>query len=140
MIVVDASVWMSYLVRSDTNHRVSHAWLSGILSGGRAVVAPILLLAEVGGAIARVMGRPELGAAAVDRLLSVPNLRLVAINHELGIQIARLAAEQRLRGADACYVAVAAALGIPLVSWDRAQLDRAGEAVRGYTPDLYGQI
>jgi predicted nucleic acid-binding protein len=140
VIVVDASVWMSYLVRSDSNHRASDAWLSERLSGGRVVVAPILLLAEVGGAIARVMGRPDLGGAAVDRLLSVPNLRLVAIDHALGLRIARLAAERRLRGADACYIAVAAALEIPLVSWDNEQLDRAREIVQVATPDLYGQI
>ena len=48
---------------------------------------------------------------------------------------ARLAAEYRLRGADACYVAVAVALGISLISWDVEQLERAGPVVRTFRPD-----
>lgn len=135
MIVVDASVWLSFLVRRDVHHAGSRSLLVPAIAEGRPLVAPLLLLAEVGGAIARVRGRPDLGAAAIDRLLSLPNLRLVPIDPELGLQAARLAAEYRLRGADACYVAVAVALDISLISWDNEQLERAGPVVRTLRPD-----
>jgi len=127
VIVVDASVWLSYLIKSDVHHEISWSWLSGVLSEGEAIAAPVLLLAEVGGAIARQTGDPTLGRKTIDRLLAIPNLRLLSIDHTLGVQIARLAAAQRLRGADASYVAVAAALGVPLVSWDKEQMTRAGD-------------
>lgn len=135
MIVVDASVWVSYLVRTDAHHVAARQWLSRAIGEGEAIVAPVLLLAEVGGAIARQSGRPDLGRAVVDRLLSIPNLRLVAIDHELGMRAARLAAERRLRGAAACYVAIAAALESPLVTLDREQIDRAAAVVRGVVPE-----
>lgn len=134
MIIVDASVWLSYLVESDVYHATSRRWLSQVLAEGEAIAAPVLLLAEVGGAIAQQTGDPALGQKAIDRLLAIPNLRLVSLDHGLGIQAARVAATQRLRGADAAYVAVAAALGVALVSWDREQLERA-EIVTGIRPE-----
>lgn len=134
MIVVDASVWLSFLVESDVNHAASRRWLSELLATGEAIAAPILLPAEVGGAIARQTGRPDLGLKTIDRLLGIPNLRLVSLDHGLGIQAARLAATQRLRGADAVYVAVAVALGVPLVSWDKEQLARAQDVVVAAAP------
>ena len=134
MIVVDASVWVSYLLPSDINHEVSRRWLATRLTEGQIVVAPVLLLAEVGGAIAR-QTRPQLGQRAVDRLLQLPSLRLVSIDHALGIRAARTAVERQLRGADALYVETAATLNIPLVSWDRQQLDRAAELIQVYVPE-----
>lgn len=135
MIVVDASVWLSYLIQTDANHTISHRWLSEVLAEGQAIAAPVLLLAEVGGAIARQTGKPELGQRTIDRLLGIPNLRLVSIDHALGIETARMAADQRLRGADASYVAVASTLGLPLVSWDREQLARGAGKVEGRLPE-----
>jgi predicted nucleic acid-binding protein len=117
---------LSYLVESDIFHEASHRWLSRAIIGGESLVAPVLLLAEIAGALARQTGRPELSQRTIERLLSVPNLRLVSIDDKLGIAAARVAADQRLRGADATYMAVAATLGVPLVSWDREQLSRAG--------------
>jgi predicted nucleic acid-binding protein len=134
MIVVDASVWVSYLLPPDVNHEVSRRWLATHLSEGQIVVAPVLLLAEVGGAIAR-QTRPQLGQRAIDSLLSIPNLRLVSIDHASGIRAARTAVAHQLRGADALYVETAATLKVPLVSWDRQQLDRAAGLVQVYVPE-----
>jgi predicted nucleic acid-binding protein len=134
VIVVDASVWLSYLVESDIHHATSRRWLSQVLAEGEAIAAPVLLLAEIAGAITRQTGRPELAQRAIDRLLGIPNLRLVSLDHGLGIEAARVAAAQRLRGADASYVSVAAALGVALVSWDREQLARAAEVVDATRP------
>ena len=48
-----------------------------------------------------------------------------------------VAADLKLRTGDATYVAVAHQLNIPLVSWDKEQLQRAGSLVSTYTPDNY---
>lgn len=111
MIVVDASVWVGALVDADLQHADSRRWVADALADGTPIAAPVLVLPEVGGAIARVTGSSVLGRRAVDWLLSLPVLRLVSVDHELGIRAGQLAAEQRLRGADAVYVAVAAGLG-----------------------------
>lgn len=125
MMVVDASVWMSYLVPADSHHAITRRWLVTVLTDGTPLAAPVLLLAEVGGAIARITGKSELGRQAIDQLLSFPLLRLVSLDHEFGISVAHLAADQRLRGSDATYVGVAVALKVPLISWDSQQLERA---------------
>jgi predicted nucleic acid-binding protein len=68
-------------------------------------------------------------------LLALPNLRLVALDARLGRASAGLAAELGLKGADATTVAVAHALGLPLVTWDRQQGEWAGKQVTVYRPD-----
>jgi predicted nucleic acid-binding protein len=134
MIVIDATVWMSFLLKQDVNHAATHPWLTGILVSKTPVVAPILLLAEVGGAMSRRLGSPDMGEKAINRLLSIPTLRLVDMDHTQGIQTSRIAANHRLRGADACYVAVAVQLGVPLVSWDKEHIHRAASLITAYTP------
>lgn len=134
MIVIDASVWLSFLLEQDVNHSVTRPWFVEVLVNKAPIAAPILLLAEVGGAISRRLGNAEMGEKAINRLLSIPTLRLVDVDHALGIQTSRIAANYRLRGADACYVAVAAQLDVPLVSWDQEQLDRVAGLIAAYTP------
>jgi len=134
MIVVDASVWVSFLVRQDVNYAVTQPWLTKVLTTCVPIVAPILLLSEVGGAISRRLGRADIGNNVIHQLLSIPTLRLVSIDHALGIQTGRIAANYRLRGADALYVAVAAQLNVPLVSWDKEQVTRAPDLITAYTP------
>ncbi len=80
-------------------------------------MGPALLLPEVSGAIARQTGRPELALRAVSLIQSLSNMRLVVIDAELSGLAARLAANLRLRGADAVYISLARRMGIPLVAW-----------------------
>ena len=43
----------------------------------------------------------------------------------------------QLRAGDAIYVALAHQMNIPLVSWDKEQLQRAGRLITTYTPENY---
>ncbi len=135
MIVTDASVWVSHLIAQEVHHAISRRWLTAVVHSNTVIAAPALLLAEVGGAIARRTGDADLGHQAVNHILSTPNLRLVYTDSSLGMLAADLAADWRLRGADAMYVAVAQRLKIPLVSWDQEQLARAAGAITAYMPD-----
>ena len=135
MIVTDASVWVSHLTTHEVHHTVSRRWLTAVVYSNTIIAAPALLLAEVGGAIARRTGDADLGHQAVNHILSTPNLRLVYTDSELGTLAADLAVDQQLRGADAMYVAVAHRLRIPLVSWDQEQVTRASGVVMAYMPD-----
>ena len=51
------------------------------------------------------------------------------MDRELAQSAARHAADLPLKGADAIYVALAQYLGIPLVTWDKEHLNRAGALI-----------
>lgn len=137
MIVVDASVWVSRLVPQDVHHVSSRQWFEQYTAGGDRLVVPILLLAEVAGAIARRTGQPDLAHRAVNHLLRLRALRIVPVDRRLGRDAAQLAADLKLRGADATYVAIARRLNIPLITWDEDQQARAEQTITVYTPDTY---
>ena len=123
-MVTDASLWVNYFLPRNRWHRESREWLGRQLEAGRALVAPDLLLAEVGGAVSRATGWPELGRRAVRRLRDWPGLEVVS-EENLALEAALLACDLGLRGADTFYVLVARQRTLPLISWDDDQRDRA---------------
>jgi len=132
--VVDASVWVSRFVARDAFHTPSRRWLGTVLAAQTIVAAPALLLPEVGGALARQTGRPDLALRALALLQGIPNVRFAFIEAGLARSAAELAAELRLRGADAVYVSLANKLGVPLVTWDKEQWERGAARVETLTP------
>ncbi len=129
MIVVDASVWVGRFLPQDVHHQACRTWLIERLREGETIVVPAHAFAEIAGAILRRTGDEALGRRAVDLVLRLPSLRVVNIGHELGLEGANLAARCRLRGADALYVAVAKALGVPLATLDEEQSERGSRCV-----------
>jgi predicted nucleic acid-binding protein len=134
MRVVDASVWVSLFVPQDAHHAASRRWLQSYSAGGGILVEPAILLAEVGGAIARRTGQAALGRRAISQVLAFPTLRLTAVGRQLGLAAAHLAADHHLRGADAIYAALAQQLGIPLITWDSEQIARTHAILQAETP------
>lgn len=132
--VVDASVWVSLMVATERHHLASRRWLIDRTRAGTLLVAPALMLPEVGGALARRTGAAGLARRALERLSRLPGLRLVPLDHALAEIAGQLAISLALRGADAVYVATARALALPLISWDTEQLTRGARAVRVLTP------
>ena len=134
MSVVDASVWVSRYVIQDVNHQSSQQWLTQQAIDGNPLFAPILVLAEVGSAVARQTGRQRLGQLALNGLLNFPNLRLVPIDTILGHSAAQIAISVGVKGSDAVYVALAQQLGVPIITWDNQQRVRASQVVVALTP------
>ncbi len=126
---------VSRLVPHDVHHEASRRWLTRHVDRGGLVIAPALLLLEVAGAVARRTGEPRLARRAVDAVLRVPGLRLVPVDDVLARMAARLAGRLRVRGADAIYIAAAAALRLPLVTWDIERRDRAARLVEVLVPE-----
>jgi predicted nucleic acid-binding protein len=124
-MVVDASVWVSALLPDDAHHAASRVWLVR-QSSSTTLVVPALALPEVAGAIGRRTGLAARGEVALRRMTGVPGLRIVALDEALALSAARTAAQLRPRGADAVYVAVAQAHGLPLVTLDDELHDHAG--------------
>lgn len=134
-MVVDASVWVSRLVQTDTNHPTSRAWMERYIAAGELIVDPTLVLAEVAGAISRRSGTASLGRQALSDLLRLRRLLLLRLDADLAALAAQVASDLKLHGSDAVYVAVAQRLGIPLVTWDREQRKRTASAIVTHTPD-----
>ncbi|MBI2373902.1 MAG: PIN domain-containing protein [Deltaproteobacteria bacterium] len=125
MLTVDANVWIAAFDPHDGFHGASVAFLRTLAARGIAPCGPAFVVIEVGCALARRAKDPDAGAVAQERLLSHPSLHLHPLDEAL-LSLARGTGPERLlRGADALYAAVAAALGAPLVSWDQELLERA---------------
>jgi predicted nucleic acid-binding protein len=134
MMVVDASVWVSFFTPQDVHHALSVAWLTERRQNEVPMLLPVLLLPEVGGAVSRRFSDSALGYDAVRQIRAIPEVRFVPIDLEIGAIAADLAASLRLCGAAAMYVSVAYRFALPLVSWDREQLSRASLVIQTYTP------
>ena len=70
----------------------------------------------------------------METVLGLPALRLVPVDDVLARTAADLAGRLRLRGADAVYIAAAAALQLPLVTWDLEQRERAARVIEVLAP------
>jgi predicted nucleic acid-binding protein len=136
MMVVDASVWVSHFMPQEVNHMVSRRWLTQQINKQSSLIVPTILLPEVSGAIGRRTNDPKLAYLAVRQILATPNLVLSTLTPEISELAAELAADLRLRGADAVYVATAQQHQSPLVSWDVEQLERTASILNTFNPFL----
>lgn len=131
---VDASVFLNGFNPAEEGHATSLAFLAQLQAQAVPVIAPTLLLPEVAAAIGRGQDNADLARQFAESLSRLPHLVLVALDESLARQAVEAAAQYRLRGADAVYVAVALRFGCPLVTLDREQHDRAAEALQTFYP------
>jgi predicted nucleic acid-binding protein len=134
MIVIDASVWISYFLPTDVNYAPTRNWLGTYLLSNSVFFAPTLVLAEVGGAVSRRAGQFAQAYQALQELRDITTLNLIEVDESLGSLATEIAINQRLRGADATYVAVAQQLNIPLITWDREIINRTSGIIQCLSP------
>lgn len=134
MPVVDASVWIALFKSDEPGHEVSRAWLAGAKRRNEVLVAPVIVLAEVAAGLSRGLGDPALARRAMDLLASGRSVRSFPVTETLALRAGHIAAEHRIRGCDAVYVALAQQLAMPLVTLDRQQLERGAGVVGTRTP------
>ena len=136
-VVVDASVWVSRFMPTDVNHNPSILWLNRFTTMGGLLVEPTLLQIEVAAAISRRTGQTDLSRDAVRRLYNPDAMYFVPLSAMLVEASVDIAINLQLRAGDAIYVALAHQRSIPLISWDREQLERASGLIAAYTPENY---
>lgn len=129
MPVVDASVIVSIVNSDEPYHNQCRTWLSQILLSGQPVYAPAIILAEVGAALSRGQSAPDLAQRAILLLSQETLIQLQPLSVELGRRTAVIAIENRIRGCDAVYVALAEQLNTELVTLDSQQFERGGAIV-----------
>lgn len=133
-MVLDASVWVAALVKKEQHHAESALFLSRLVQDRRAASVPILVLAEVAGAIARQAHDTARAETGLRFMRAQDWLSIHPLTESQGETAAAIAAQQFLRGADAVYAALARQLGTPLVTWDSELLERAAAVVPTITP------
>ena len=134
MAVIDASVYITMLDESDLEHANCLAWFAAAAEAGEPILAPSLILSEIAAAISRGRDDSALAKEAVRLLEQSVVVQLVAVTSELAHRAATIAADQRVRGADAIYLALAQQLDEPLVTLDRQQLLRGAAIARTQRP------
>lgn len=139
MFTVDASVHINALNQSEAGSADSQAFLERLQQHGLTIVSPTLLLVELAAAAARALDASERGIALAAAVRQLPRQVWVPLDDAQADLAGRLAAEHRLRGADAVYAAVARFHDTTLVTLDRQQLERLPGTVSVQTPVLASQ-
>lgn len=134
MIVADTSVWLAGLLPTDAHFRETQPFLDLVHLGHVRLHVPAHFPAEVAGVLSRV-GEPEQIIGDMMSVIgSVQLFTIHSISVSLGLLAADIARHARIRGSDAVFLALAAALDLPLVSWDRQQRERGARFCRTMTP------
>lgn len=134
MPVVDASVCTAFFSAREPQHVPSRVWFREARKREELVVAPVILVAEVAAALGRGLADSALADYAVGILLARRWVELFPVTQALATRAAKIAAEQKIRGCDAIYVALAQQLSMELVTLDGDQLDRGAVVVQTRTP------
>jgi predicted nucleic acid-binding protein len=134
MAVIDASVYIALVNAHEREHASSWAWFEQTKAADKSIVAPVILLSEVAAALSRGVGDPMLAHRVVRQLARSDVIELIPVTRALAEQAAEIAADHRIRGCDAVYVALAEQLGDALVTLDRQQLEPGAAVVTVRTP------
>jgi predicted nucleic acid-binding protein len=134
-LIVDASVLVAAALADEPGHKEALAFLRASVAENIRRLVPAIMAAEVKGAIARRTGRAALAAQFFATLRARPDLVVVSVDAALGDEAGEVAALQGIKGCDAVYIALSRVLGIPLVTLDKVQKDRAPADVEVFTPE-----
>jgi len=122
-VTIDASVFVSAFTPTEPAYQASKSFMLNVHESV-PIIVPMLVLAEISAALSRGQGKPELGKAFVQELRNFPNTTFIDINETVANLAVDIAADNRLRGSDAVYAAVALRFGTELITLDKEQLDR----------------
>ncbi len=134
MIVVDTSVWLAGMLPVDVHFRETQPFMELVRLDRVRLHAPAHFPAEVAGVLSRI-GEPEQFISETIQIISSIQLFTIhSISMPLGLLAADIARLARIRGSDAVFLALAATLDLPLVTWDKQQRERGRVFGRTMTP------
>ena len=119
MAVIDASTYVALINADEESHAHSWAWFEKARAAREVIAAPVILLTEVAAALSRGTGDSALAQRVVEQLTHSNLIELMPMSLALAERAAVIAADHRIRGCDAVYVALAEQLGDCLVTLDR---------------------
>lgn len=135
MPTIDASVYVALINAQEADHAKSWAWFQEAQAAGDPILAPVILLAEVASAISRGIGDAALAHQVVEQLQRSRIIELVPVIPTIAERAATIAADYRVRGCDAIYLALTEQMNDYLVTLDRQQLERGAGVVATHKPE-----
>lgn len=129
MAIMDASVAVALVNADEKEHARCWAWFEQARRADEPISAPVIILSEVAAALSRGTGDAVLARRVVQQWVLSDLIELVPVTVLLAERATSIAADCRIRGCDAVYVALADLSGEPLVTLDRQQLDRGAAIV-----------
>jgi predicted nucleic acid-binding protein len=123
-VTIDASVFVNAFNPTEPGSDQSLAFITKLRNERIPVIQPTLFLPEVIASVARKKGDAKLALQLATELRNFSSLTLVTLDENLADFASEVAANNRLRGSDAVYAAVALRFGTELITLDREQLDR----------------
>jgi len=133
-VTIDASVFVSAFTPTEPAHQVSKSFMLNVREQAIPIIVPVLVLPEISAALSRGQGKPELGKAFVQELRNFPNTTFIDVDETVANLAVEIAANNRLRGSDAVYAAVALRFGTELITLDKEQLERLPEVLHVKAP------
>ncbi len=134
MYVIDASVHVADIRPGEPHHAEARAFFRWVADERKPVYLPVIVLPEVAAAISRGTGEPALARRLIAAMQRIPHFEIVPIGEDLGRLAAALAADHRIRGCDAIYVALAQERGARLITLDHQQRGRVPPGVIARSP------
>lgn len=123
-VTIDASVFVNAFSPTEGGSDQSLEFITKLRNEGTPIIQPTLFLPEVIASIARKKGDAELALELARELRNFSSLTLVQLDENLADFASEIAANNRLRGSDVVYAAVALQFGTELITLDREQLNR----------------
>ena len=133
-VTIDASVFVSAFTPTEPAHQLSKFFMLSVREQSIPIIVPVLILPEISAALSRGQGKPELGKAFVQELRNFPNTTFIDVDEAVANLAVEVAANNRLRGSDAVYAAVALRFGTELITLDKEQLDRLPKVLSVRSP------
>lgn len=134
VLTIDACVWLATLAPREPEHAVCVDLLQTVVTDGVVLQQPPLFVVEVCATVTRTTREPMLAAAIGEAIMRMPALHVHPLDHDRSAEAAHAAMTCALRGADAVYVATAAAANATLITLDREVLERAASFVPTMSP------
>ncbi len=128
MTTVHSSVMVALFNAADPHHNSCLAWFREAIADGDPLRAPVTALGEVAAAISDGTGDKQLARDVATHLRHSALFEFLPVAMPLAERAVAIAADHRVTGSDAVYLAVADTLSDRLVTLD-AELLRKGNGV-----------
>ena len=123
-VTIDPSVFVNAFSPLEAGSDKSLAFIARLKEQNNPIILPVLVLPEIVAALSRRQGTPDAVLQLVNEIKLLPGVIFIDIDESIANLAVDIAANNRLRGSDAVYAAVALRFGTELITLDKEQLER----------------